>query len=193
MQLGVMEFGPATLVFEVRGLVGDKVPNWPSDVSNAFYTTEGVIRDGKFLPKNGGPAEPLEVEFEKVAPGGAFGSFINAMRTRNPEDCNCDAEVAHYSAALCHLPNISYRLGKPGQYDKARASIGDNTEAVAVIERIRDNSKAVGVPVDKTIYTIGPTLTFDPATERFTGDHAEAANKLLTRDYRAPFIVSETV
>jgi predicted dehydrogenase len=194
MQLGVMEFGPTTLVFEVRGLVGDKkFPDWPSDVSNAFYTTEGVIRDSKFFPKNGGPAQKLEVDFKEVAPGGPFGSFINAMRTRKPEDCNCDALVAHYSAALCHLPNISYRLGTQGQYDKARASIGENKEAVAVLERIRDNSKAVGVPVDKTIYTIGPTLTFDPATEKFTGEHAEAANKLLTREYRAPFIVPETV
>jgi hypothetical protein len=133
------------------------------------------------------------VEFQEVAPGGPFGSFINAMRTRQPEDCNCGAEVAHYSAALCHLPNISYRLGTPGAYDKARGSIGENKEAVAVLERIRDNSKAVGVPVDKTIYTIGPTLTFDPATEKFTGEQAEAANKLLTRQYRAPFVVPETV
>ncbi|MCU0880317.1 MAG: Gfo/Idh/MocA family oxidoreductase [Pirellulaceae bacterium] len=194
MQLAVMEFGPATLVFEVRGLVGDKKrPEWPSDVSNAFFTTEGVIKESKFFPKDGSKAVPLEIEFDPPAPGGAFGSFINAMRTRKPEDCNCDAEVAHYSAACCHLPNISYRLGTQGTYDKARGAIGDNTEAVAVLERIRDNSKAVGIPVDKTVYTIGPTLTFDPASERFVGERSEEANKLITREYRAPFIVPETV
>ena len=49
------------------------------------------------------------------------------------------------------------------------------------------------MPVDQTTYTIGPVLTFDPATEKFTGDHAEAANKLLTREYRAPFVVPENV
>ncbi|MEX2176905.1 MAG: Gfo/Idh/MocA family oxidoreductase [Pirellulaceae bacterium] len=206
MQLGVMEFGPTTLVFEVRGLVG-KHKDWPNDVSNSFYTTEGVIKDeqivvnGKkvtvpfFYPKDGSKPQKLEVAGDvQVAPGGAFGSFINAIRTRNPEDCNCGVEVAHYSSALCHLPNISYRLGTQGTFDKARGSIGDdNKEAVATLERIRDNCRAVGVPIDKTTYTIGPVLTFDPANERFTGERADEANKLLTREYRAPFVVPETV
>ena len=75
----------------------------------------------------------------------------------------------------------------------ARGAIGDNQEVVASLERIRDNTKAVGVPVDQTVYTVGPVLTFDPATEKFTGDHAEAANKLLTREYRVPFVVPEQV
>jgi hypothetical protein len=91
------------------------------------------------------------------------------------------------------LANISYRLGQQGTYDKARGSIGDNQEVVASLERIRDNTKAVGVPVDKTTYTVGPVLTFDPATEKFTGENAAAANKLLTREYRAPFVVPESV
>jgi predicted dehydrogenase len=194
MQLGVMEFGETLLVFEVRGLVG-KHKDWPNDVSNAFYTTEGVIKDSRFHPKGGGPPQQLEVpEGEgNVAPGGAFGSFINAVRSRDPKDLNCDAEVAHYSAALCHLPNISYRLGQQGTFDKARGAIGNNTEVVAVLERIRDNCKGVGVPVDKTVYTVGPTLTFDPKTERFTGDLADEANKYVSRDYRKPFVVPDTV
>lgn len=195
MQLAVMEFGETILLFEVRGLVGDKKrPEWPNDVSNTFYMSEGVIKDNRFHPKNGRPAEKLEVAGEvRVAPGGAFGSFINAMRTRNPADVNCDAEVAHYSAACCHLPNISYRLGTQGAYDKARGAIGNNKEVVGTLERIRDNCKAVGLPIDKTVYTIGPTLTFDPAAERFTGERSDEANVLVSRDYRKPFVVPQTV
>ena len=34
-------------------------------------------------------------------------------------------------------------------------------------------------------------LEFDPATERFVGD--ERANSMLSRDYRAPFVVPEDV
>lgn len=195
-QLAVLEYGPVTLLFEVRGLTGDKkYPNWPNVVTNSFYTTEGVIKQGgTFEPNGGGKAQKVEVDGDvSVAPGGAFGSFINAMRTRKPEDNNCDAETAHLSSALIHLANISYRLGQAGTYDKARSSIGDNKEIVATLERIRDNTKAVGVPIDKTTYTVGPALTFDPATEKFTGDHAETANKLLTREYRAPFVVPENV
>ncbi|HEX5105209.1 MAG TPA: Gfo/Idh/MocA family oxidoreductase [Pirellulaceae bacterium] len=192
-QLAVLEFGPVTLLFEVRGLTGrDK--QWPNVVTNEFYTTDGVIKEGgTFHPKDGGKAQKVEVDELPIAPGGAFGSFINAMRTRKPEDCNCDAEVAHFSAALIHLANASYRLGKQGTYDKARGAIGDNKEVVASLERIRDNTKAVGVPIDKTVYTIGPVLTFDPASEKFTGERADEANKLITRQYRPPFIVPESV
>ncbi|HQG56479.1 MAG TPA: hypothetical protein PK496_05670 [Bacteroidales bacterium] len=40
-------------------------------------------------------------------------------------------------------------------------------------------------------YRTGRTLKFDPATEKFIGD--DEANKLLTRNYRAPYVVPENV
>ena len=205
MQLAVMEFGKAILLFEVRGLTG-KHPDFPQDVSNRFVTTEGVIKEGggrggrgggyMFYPKNGGEPQPLVVEEPKITVADAFPAFINAMRTRKPEDNNCDAEVAHYSAACIHVANASYRLGSgdPRNYTKAEAAVaGHHAEAKAVVERIRDNCKALGMPMDQATWTIGPVLTFDPATEKFTGDNAAAANALITREYRKPFVVPETV
>jgi hypothetical protein len=40
-------------------------------------------------------------------------------------------------------------------------------------------------------YQVGHALTFDGAREKFKGD--AAADKLLTREYRAPFVVPEKV
>jgi hypothetical protein len=40
-------------------------------------------------------------------------------------------------------------------------------------------------------YRLGATLSYDPKTEKFVGN--EEANKLLTRPYRQPFVVPETV
>jgi len=40
-------------------------------------------------------------------------------------------------------------------------------------------------------YRTGRTLRFDPETERFIGD--DEANRLLTRDYRPPYVVPEKV
>ena len=58
---------------------------------------------------------------------------------------------------------------------------------------IRDNGKGYGLPIDEMTWVVGPELTFDPKTERFSGERADEANKLLRRDYRAPFVVPETV
>jgi len=40
-------------------------------------------------------------------------------------------------------------------------------------------------------YRLGRQLEFDPGAERFVGD--EEANGMLSRNYRAPFVVPEKV
>src|SRR5690606_4255767 len=113
MLLSVYEYDDTLLVFETRGPVGTNGP--PAKVTNEFFTSEGVIRGGKFYPNGGGKAESVSGQ-ASVTEGGAFGSFIAAMRSRSPADNNADAETAHYSAALCHLGNISFRLGQPAKF-----------------------------------------------------------------------------
>jgi hypothetical protein len=50
-----------------------------------------------------------------------------------------------------------------------------------------------GVDIEKEMLTVGPMLTMDGKAERFTGDHAEQANKLIKDAYREPFVVPENV
>ena len=40
---------------------------------------------------------------------------------------------------------------------------------------------------------MGPVLEIDAANERFKGEHAAAANQLLSRQYRQPFVVVDQV
>ncbi|MGK0199547.1 MAG: hypothetical protein ACI91J_002833, partial [Yoonia sp.] len=47
------------------------------------------------------------------------------------------------------------------------------------------------VSIDKEKLALGPALKMNPKTERFTNN--DAANKLLTREYRKPFVVPEIV
>ncbi len=191
MELSVYEFGDVLLVFETRGLVKKEgVP--PQIVGNEYYTTDGVIRDGKFYPAKGGEPEKVSGgEPRKVTPGEAFGSFVAAVRSRKPEDRNCDAEVAHYSAALCHLGNISYRLGESAKFDEKTRAFGDNKQVVEAFDAVKDNLKAVKIGLDTSTYTVGRVLNFNPKSEKFVGD--DQANALLSREYRSPFVVPTTV
>ncbi len=189
MQLSVMEFGKVLLVFEVRGLVG-KNKDYPQQVANEYYTTEGVIKGGKFYPKDGSEPQELKSDYSiKVAPGGPFGSFLNAMRTRNPAEVNCNAEVAHYSSALCHLSNVSQRLGTLESIDKARSAVANIDSAKEALAKLEANGAAVGAKLEQL--SVGPKLTFDPASEKFVD--APEADKLLTRNYREGFVVPTEV
>ncbi len=54
---------------------------------------------------------------------------------------------------------------------------------------MEDHLKNYGVALDGLDYRLGRKLTFDAATESFEG--VAEANSLLTRPYRAPFVVPE--
>jgi len=195
MQLAVMDFGGPLLVFEVRGLNDKKGPGpkrYKSHVDNEFYLEEGAIKGGKFYPKGKSEGEPL-VKVDFKAPGSDhFGNFIDCVRSRKAEDLNADILDAHLSAACCHLPNISYRLGREVPFTEKPTALRDNEHVLASVAAIEDQLVgALGMELTKFTYTIGPKLAFDPQAEQFVDN--EQANKLLTRPYRKPFVVPETV
>jgi len=192
MQMAVYEYGDVLVLFEVRGLV-EKHKEFPFKVLNEYYTDQGMITDGKFHPLGGGKPEPVAKFDVKVAPGGSWGSFISAVRSRKVEDLNADVEHGHYSSALCHLANISYRLGEEVPFSRRAKTLGDNREVVETFENLRENLKGVGIELEEASYRLGRVLSFDPASERFVGEGAPEANALLTRKYREPFVVPEKV
>ena len=48
-----------------------------------------------------------------------------------------------------------------------------------------------GVDLAATPATLGPWVNFDEAQGRFVGEHADTANALSRREYRAPFVVPD--
>lgn len=145
------------LEFEVRGLYTN-----PEDgilIGNLFYGTKGwmhlngstwkTFMGRKNTPGPGmsgkGSADPNNLL--GTGDENHFENFIKAVRSRNVKDLTADIEEGHLSTALCHLGNISCRLGRE--------------------------------------------LRFDTRTEKFVDD--KEANRLLTRNYRKPYIVPEKV
>jgi len=190
-QLSVYLFGDVTLLFETRGLVG-KHKNMPAMIRNEYYTTDGMITDGKFYPTGGDQPQSVSADSPRqVTPGGRFGSFIASVRDRSPDTCNCDAEVGHYSSALCHLGNISYRLGEQVAFDRKSQALGDNKQVVESFENVKANCQAVGMDLSESTYQLGRVLQFDPDAERFIGD--DDANAMLGRNYRDPYVIPDVV
>ncbi|MED5449456.1 MAG: gfo/Idh/MocA family oxidoreductase, partial [Planctomycetota bacterium] len=186
----VMEYDEALLLFETRGLVG-KHKSMGRMVSNEFYTTEGVMRDAVFYPKGGGKPVKVQGPTVEVTPGGPFGSFIHAVRSRKVSDLNADVLEGHYSSALCHLCNISYRLGANVPFSSRNKVLGENPQVLRSIAKVRDNLEVVGEKLSQSSYYLGRPLNMDPKAERFLDD--KDANAMLTRNYRKPFVVPETV
>ena len=194
-QLTVYDYGDTILLFEVCGLVGGKGDDKGiRRVSNDFVYEAGTVVDGsKFTPNDSHKDAQMPKVDVKLGPGGGpFGNFIEAMRSRKKEDLNAPFEEGHYSASICHLGNISYRLGRETKWSEVKKTPFDNDYANERWERICEHLvKNRGLNLGDWPCRIGLPLKFDPKTEKFIDAPAEA-NAMLTRPPRKPFDVPET-
>ncbi len=131
-------------------------------------------------------------EFKSTTPD-LNDNFIRAVRSRRVSDLAADILDGHLSAVLVHLGNISYCVGKTMPDHEIRQRIQGNKELGGAYERLQGHLSANGVDLDKTPATLGAMLTFDPATERFVGEFSQAANRLVSREFRPPFVVPDQV
>jgi len=192
-QIAVFDYGDSQLIFEVRGLNTDGYRG--EKIGNMAHLEAGTIARNKFYPKGSDKPEPLpSLDKESTrGPGkGHFENFIAAVRSRRREDLNADILEGHYSAALCHLANLSYRLGEQVPFNSQTKAFGDNKEAYETLARMEEHlAKGNGLKLDGQEYRLGRKLTVSASTESFADD--PEANKLLTRPYRAPFVVPDKV
>jgi hypothetical protein len=113
------------------------------------------------------------------------------MRSRDTELFDWNLETAHYSSALVHLGNISYRLGEEVAFGDKVRPFGSNKAANETFGRMSEHLKGNGLEPAGADYRLGRHLKFDAAKERFVDD--AQANALLTRPARPPFVVPEKV
>ncbi len=192
MELSVFDYGDCLLVFETRGLVGkkDKAPQFSNKVDNEYYMEGGIIRGGKFFPTGKAEGEEIKDIEYKMHSGDIFKNFINCVRNRRAEELHASIQEAHPSSALCHLGNIPFRLGTEVPMNEP-IQLGNDPTIGDSVKTLLENTKAIGVDPMKAKWIVGPKLNFDPETETFIGN--DKANALLTRPYRAPFVVPDNV
>ena len=185
-QVCVHNFGDKRLVFETRGLVTDAYKG--SKVGVVFHGTKGYAVQ---LSYDRSAAFDLDGNMIKSFEGGGdhFQNFLDAVHSRNHEDLAGDIEEGHLSSALCHLGNISLQSGKAesakeiGQHFSGDAELSETFERTA--QHLADNE----VDLAKAKIIMGPKLELVSGEEVFKGDRNSAVNAMLTREYRAPFVV----
>ena len=190
-ELALYDYGDANMLFEVRGLeTGDYKG---VKVGNIWFGSEGYVVCPSY---SGGTAFDRDGKKLKSFNGGGdqhhFDNFVRAVRAHDSKLLHCDAKQGHLSAALCHLANISYRVGE------VRPLAGDipgfTGEAGEALDRMRAHLKANAIDVSKALGKVGPKLTVNPETQTFTGgDKLTEANAMLARDYRKGFDPNEAV
>ena len=188
-QVTVFDYGDTQLIFEVRGLKTDAFQG--EKVGNIFHCEKGTIVGGRFFPK--GSDKPERIASGSRGPGGGhFANFIAAVRSRKQDELNADILEGHYSSALCHLANMSYRLGEEVPFNPTTKALGDDKEAYETLARMEQHlSGTNGLQLDGMKYMLGRKLTVDAKNESIVGD--AQASAMLTRNYRAPFTVPDKV
>ncbi len=189
-EISIMDYGDTQLIFETRCMPSE--PFHGQGIGNVLHLDAGIIAGKTFYPKGSSEPAPLpEVEHARGPGGDPFSNFVAAVRSRNHEDLNADCLEGHYSSALCHLANMSIRLGYKIPFKPVTDAFGDNEHAYEVLDRTTEHLAKNGIDVEKSGYVMGRKLNVDIANERIVDD-AEA-NCMLSRDYRKGFEVPEKI
>jgi predicted dehydrogenase len=191
----LFDYPEAPLVFEVRGL--PDVPNGPRMSSYRGGRVSVVIEfeGGYFVGSDGGVFFDHNGKRVKGYSGGLSTehhvNFLNAMRSRRTSDLHASALEGHLSSALCHMGNISQRLGTAISKEQLQEESNGETLRAEVFARLLEHAAVHESDFSKRKMMLGPTLALNPASERFEGPLADRANALLKDDYRAPFAIPE--
>ncbi len=189
-QIAYYDFKPIPVIFEVRGLpakdmnFGGRMPFYKGNVQvgNVIECEGGYVAEGKAYDNDNKEV----AKFSKNDGPGHRKYFFDAIKG-GKFDFEHGALTGHLSSALAHMANHSYRLGGITPQDEIKARIKDNALFTETFERMLTHLKDNKLEGDLSKVVIGPMLTLDPATEKFTGDFADKANALDMEVYRKEF------
>jgi len=201
-QIVILGYEQAPIIFEVRGLAQKK----DDSVMDGYRGVRiGVVIEceGGYFAGGGGGGWVYDNDGNKIKQfkgdggRGHQANFIKAVRSRKVSDLNADILEGHISSALCHIGNISHRIGRLSLPEEIKEAIRVEPQAAETFERFREHLSANLVDLSRERAVLGPRLDMDRDKEQFVQDGkfglGRWANELLRRDYRKPFVVPEKV
>ena len=189
-QAAWFDFGGKSLLVEAH--VGPSVPRQGGRSSVLFQGSAGTLEIlglGTAVARDGDGQELGRFE----GTGGSEPHFVNFLRAVRKGACgelHADVAEGHLSSCLLHLAQISYRLGRrhtPRELMKDGSEQPERRALAAAMQRMNVASETDPLQAVAGQMHFGAPLEWDARAERIVNHHA--ANRLLTRSYRAPFIV----
>jgi predicted dehydrogenase len=134
------------------------------------------------------PNGKLIRKFSGDSGAGHARNFVDAVFAHDRARLNSEVHIGHQSTSWCNLGNIAVRLGHSYQHNAA-ATLGQPQQAWGeLIDRMEQHLAGISIAASDAL-RLSPVLEFDSQSEQFVGENADAANKLLRRQYRSGFDV----
>ena len=188
----------APLLFDNRGLPM-KDMNWTKGfepvyringktsaprIGNVIHCEGGFIAEAKAYDNDGKSIE----KFENFQDGpDHMLNFINSCRAGKLTKDVLHVAHGYHAAALAHMSNISYRLGKEMSNDQIKERLSNSKAAQETFEHFVQNLVDNKIDMNAEKAAVGPWLEYDPKSEMFTGEFAEEANKMAQGEYASEF------
>jgi len=114
-------------------------------------------------------------------------NFIEAVRDRDRTKLNTDIVVGNDSTGWCNLANLAFKVGGP--FSEATANSVPSEQWQTLLASMGRHLKSHGLSLENSQVSLSSMLKFDVESGKFVGDGADAANKLLKREYQDGFEV----
>ena len=128
-----LEYDDCLLQFEVRGLPTNDEQG--VRVGDIFYGPEGILAISSYTTWKTFWGHNMEPGEGGHGGGDHYANFVEAVRSRDPKQLAAPILEGHLSSALCHLGNISYRLGRKLAINPSTESFVNDPEADAMLTR----------------------------------------------------------
>jgi predicted dehydrogenase len=200
MHLTLFDYNGLPVVVDIRNLPDAKRPGGKAGALYLQSRGGNIVQCENAsisLSRGGGAAYDKDgnkiYQYKGDGGSGHPQNFIDAVRSRRRQDLAAEIEVGHLSTTMCHLANISWRIGSKASVDQVRQAMKSHEDAVNTLDDILEQLKGNDVDLNKEPFILGPALTYDRKQERFVTENAEQANKLVNYTYREPFVIPDAV
>lgn len=104
-------------------------------IGNIFYGSKGYLAIEGYTKYTSWLGSEHAAGPTRQGGGNHWQNFIDVVRSRKMEDLTAPIQEGHYSCALMHLANISYRVGRTLNFDPIKEEIIGDKEASAMMKR----------------------------------------------------------